>query len=61
MGNVWDVYGMCIGCIWGHIWGFHSNGGIPTVDGLFYGKSHLEMDENCGYPHLRKPPFGNGS
>ena len=30
--------------------------GVPfKIDGLFHGKSHLEMDENWGYPYLRKP------
>ena len=28
--------------------------------GLFHGKSHLEMDDNWGYPNFRKPPnMGN--
>ena len=26
-------------------------------DGLFHGKSHLEMDDDWGYPDFRKPPF----
>ena len=24
--------------------------------GLFHGKSHLEMDDDWGYPYFRKPP-----
>ena len=28
--------------------------------GLVYkGKSHLEMDDDWGYPHFRKPPFNS--
>ena len=27
------------------------------MDGLFHGKSHLELDDNWGYPHFRKPPY----
>ena len=34
-------------------WGYpHS-----WLDGLFHGKSHLEMDDNWGYPYFRKPPY----
>ena len=37
---------------------FSRNGGTPSsLAGLFQGKSHLEMDENWGYPHFRKPPY----
>ena len=32
--------------------------GVPKMDGLCHGKSHLEMEEDQGYPHFRKPPFG---
>ena len=39
-------------------WFFSRNGGTPSsLAGLFQGKSHLEMDENWGYPHFRKPPY----
>ena len=27
------------------------------MDGLFAGKSDLEMDDNLGYSHSRKPPY----
>ena len=30
-----------------------------TLDGLFHGKSHLEMDDNWGYPYFRKPPYSS--
>ena len=31
--------------------------GVPQeLDGLFHGKSHLEMDENWGYPCFKKTP-----
>ena len=33
--------------------------GYPQMDGFCKGKSHLEMDENWGYPYFRKPPFGS--
>ena len=33
--------------------------GYPCkMDGLFHGKSQSKMDD-LGYPHFRKPPFGN--
>ena len=32
--------------------------GIPkSLDGFFSGQSHLEMDENWGYPYFRKYPY----
>ena len=31
--------------------------GFPKKVGLFHGKSHLEMDENWGYPYFRKPQY----
>ena len=31
--------------------------GYPKVDGSVHGKSHLEMDDDWGYPHLWKPQF----
>ena len=30
--------------------------GVPKIDGLFHGKSYLQMDDDWGYPHLWKPP-----
>ena len=30
----------------------------PKMNGLFHGQSHLEMDDDWGYPHVRTPPFG---
>ena len=34
-----------------------TNGGYPRMDGLFHGKSHLEMDDDWGYPPFCwKPP-----
>ena len=33
--------------------------GYPQMDGLFHGKSHLEMDDDWGYPYFRKPPRGD--
>ena len=38
------------------IGGFHK-WGYPQMHGLCQGKSHLEMDENWGYPHFGKPPI----
>ena len=38
------------------IWRFAGMGVPHSLDGLFHGKSHLEMDENWGYPYCRKPP-----
>ena len=32
--------------------------GYPKIDGLFHGKSHLEMDDNWGTPISWKPPTG---
>ena len=34
-----------------HKWGYPS-----SLDGLFHGQSHLEMDDDWGYPYFRKPP-----
>ena len=31
--------------------------GIPQKWVVFKGKSHLEMDDDWGYPHFRKPPY----
>ena len=28
-----------------------------TMDGFGWGKSHLEMEDDWGYPYFRKPPF----
>ena len=30
--------------------------GVPQMDGLRSGKSHLEMDDDWGYHYFRKPP-----
>ena len=39
--------------------GISRNGSTPfSLDGLFSGKSHLEMDDDWGYPHLWKPLHG---
>ena len=27
------------------------------MDGFFHGKSHLEMDDDWGFPYFRKPPY----
>ena len=35
--------------------GFHSHGINPQMIGWFHGKSHLEMDDDWGYPNFRKP------
>ena len=36
-------------------------GAIPKMVGgfigLFHGRSHLEMDDDWGYPCFRKPPY----
>ena len=40
-----------------HLGGFRCHGGIPKMDGLFHGKSHLEMDDDWGCPYFRKPPL----
>ena len=40
--------------------GVSINGGTPQkMDGLVQGKSHLEMDDDWGYPYSRKPPWSN--
>ena len=46
--NFWNVF-IDIG-------GFHSHAGTQEMVGLFQGKSHLEMDDDWGYPYLRNPP-----
>ena len=35
--------------------GFHSHGATPKWT-VYSGKSHLEMDDDCGWNHVRKPP-----
>ena len=30
--------------------------GVSKMVGLFQGKSHLQMDDDWGYPYFRKPP-----
>ena len=36
--------------------------GVPQeLDGLFHGKSHLEMDDYWGYPCFGKPAYGKGA
>ena len=55
----WDSSGIIliiIIIIMGVYGGFRSYGGTQMV-GFCQGKSHLEMDENCGYPYFRKPPY----
>ena len=37
--------------------GVSINGGTPKHDGLFHGKSHLEMDD-LGVPPFEEPPYG---
>ena len=33
--------------------------GVPVkMDGLFHGKSHLEMDDDWGYPMTLETPIG---
>ena len=39
----------------GFKWGVPEMGAPQNVQ-FFEGKSHLEMDENWGYPYFRKPP-----
>ena len=36
-------------------WANRVSMGVPKIDGLFHGKSHLEIND-LGYPHFRKPP-----
>ena len=38
--------------------GVSINGWYPKMVGLFHGESHLEMDDDWGHPHFRKPPYG---
>ena len=36
------------------------SGGIPIAGWVYKGTSHLEMDDDWGYPHdLGKPPNGD--
>ena len=32
--------------------------GVSKMVGLYKGKSHLEIDDDWGYPYFRKPPYG---
>ena len=36
--------------------GVSVNGGTPTAGWFIMGESHLEMDDDWGYPCPRKPP-----
>ena len=33
------------------------NGGTPHSWMVYKGKSHVEMDDDWGYPYFRKPPY----
>ena len=35
-------------------WGFHGHGGTP-IAGWFIRKHTIKMDEDWGYPYIRKP------
>ena len=40
-----------------HIMEVSINGGTPKERIVYKGKSHLEMDDEWGYPYLWKPPY----
>ena len=39
---------------------FHEWGVAPKSWMVDTGKSHLEMDDDWGYPYFRRPPFNDG-
>ena len=42
------------------LWGFPSMW-VSKMDGSVHGNSHLEVDDDWGYPYFRKPPYGFSS
>ena len=57
-GRRWNG-GKCGGTACGYfMWGFPKIWESPKMDGLFHGKSHLEMDDDWGTPMDWKAPNG---
>ena len=44
-----------------HIYGFFQKWRYPNSWLVYEGKSHLEMDDDWGYPYFRKPTYTNNS
>ena len=54
----WDSNGIILMRCQDRYGDFHSHGNTPKIFVFFcWGKAYLEMDEDQGYPDLRKPAY----